>query len=507
MNSKNLGQTLAIALGMIIGIYAAISILLNPTGGISGLSKLLALLGIVIGILNPKGGLFFLVVQAVYADEIKRIGVYYGVQSTQTVSEILIGPLLTLCAINVSVIHGFVRKQFKIDALGGALYLIAPAVGAIMFIKGLEGGVMLSGYLAATTALYITVIPICYGIFRSQEEWVKFVSWQIVVAIPAGLWAIWQYFHGFNSIEWSYANSGLSRVHSLQMMHEEPRVFGLFGSASALGCVGTYAIFSAWRTVRYRKHRLIFSLITLLYFAVVFFSQQRTLLVFPLIVLFLSFAFRRASTTLLTYLAIAVIGVLAVMNATYLNQEGLTKVNDAIAGNDRWSRSVLNVSTFSDRLRGWERLNRKESWSFFGTGEIVRSESVIDPTKQDYSADDYSHDIINRILINFGAVGLAAVFAIGTFFLVNLHKVIFLTRDWQTRKDGAFIMASIAPILLMALMGGDNFSTTPTNLQIWSIFSGIFLLRKLSTVKPMLSANSREFAADTPARAPLPTSY
>ncbi len=478
MNSKSIGQLLIIGLGLIVGIYAAIAILLNPTGGISGLSKLVTVIGVILGLVNPKGGLFFLVVQAVYADQMKRIGVYYGVQSTQTVSEILVGPLLTLCAINVSFLHGVIRGQFKIDLLGWALYLIAPVVAVILLIKGRESGFALSVYLAGTTSLYMTVVPICYGIFNSREEWLKFISWQVIVAAPAAAWGIWQYFNGFNAIEWSYALSGLSRVHSEQMSMREPRIFGLFGSASALGCVGMYGIFSVWRAIRHKKFRLLFIFLSIVYLTTIVLSHQRTILVLPLIVLPFAFAFRRFFTTLLIYGCAIAVFILAIFNSTYLVDKGLDDLNQAIVGENRWSENVMNVSTFSDRLRGWERLTRSSSWSWFGTEQVQTSAIVTTSNRPDYTSDDYSHDIINRVLINFGAVGLVTILLLTSIILIMLHRVIFRTKDKQLRRDGAFIMACIVPILMLSFMGGDNFSATPINLQTWSIFAGIFVIRK-----------------------------
>ena len=480
MQGKNIGQILGIILGVIVAIYAVVAIILNPTGGISGLSKLITILGVIIGIINPKAGLYFLVVQAVYCDEVKRVGVYYGVQSTQTVSEILIGPLLTLCALNISFLHGILRRQYKIDLLGWVLYALTPIVAAILLIKGRGDGLVLNIYLAGTTSAYLTLIPICYGVFNTFQDWVKLVSSQVIVAAPAAAWGIWQYFNGFNQIEWGYALSGLSRVHSVQMMMEEPRIFGLFGSASALGCVGMYGIFSFWRGAHYRKGRWGYMLLALVYFVVTVLSHQRSLLLFPIIVLVFSLAFRRKVTTILLYGSAFLVLVLGILNATYLREEGIEKIDGLIIGESRWSRNVMSVSTFSDRLMGWERLTRPETWSLFGTEKELTSSIVKSSINPDYQSSDYSHDIINRILINFGAVGLCATLLLAGIILYQLHNVIFRCKTSEQRKEGAFVMACIVPVLILSFMGGDNFSTTPINLQTWSIFAGIFVLKRTS---------------------------
>jgi hypothetical protein len=224
------------------------------------------------------------------------------------------------------------------------------------------------------------------------------------VVLTAAAWGIWQYFNGFNEMEWSYALSGLSRVHSEQMAMRDPRIFGLFGSASALSCVGMYGVFSLWRAVRYKESRFIFGMLSILYLVTIVLSHQRTTLVF--LILF-AFAFRRIFSTILVYGCTFSVYLIAILNSHYLLDQGLDQINQVILGKSRWSENVMIVSTFSDRLRGWERLTRASSWSWFGTDTVLTSNVLATVTRgQDYTSDDYSHDIINRVLINFGAVGL-----------------------------------------------------------------------------------------------------
>jgi hypothetical protein len=63
-----------------------------------------------------------------------------------------------------------------------------------------------------------------------------------------------------------------------------------------------------------------------------------------------------------------------------------------------------------------------------------------------------------------------------------LLRVVFRSNAYITRNEGAFIMASIIPILILSFMGGDNFSMTPINLKIGSIFAGIFIIRKTFSI-------------------------
>ena len=514
MESKNISQAIFVVAALVVAIYAAFAILLNPTGGISGLSMLITIGGVLLGIINPKAALYFLAAQSIYSDEIKRIGVFYGVTSDQTISEILVGPLLTICAINASFLYGVLRSNYHIGKLGWGLYSVIPlvAIGIILGQGGISGlfggGFKLTLYLAGTASLYMTLVPVCYGLFRTHDEWVEFISWQVVVAAPAAAWGIWQYYNGFNVIEWTYARSGLSRVHSNQMLNfPYPRIFGMFGSESAIGCTGIYGAFSFWRGIRYKKKRLIFLAIALVYLAAIILSQQRSLLLYPLIILSFTFAFRHRITTVGIYSSVLSLFILGIINSTYMLQEGLEKINRAIAIKGSWGERVFNVDTFSDRLRGWERLSKADSWSLFGTG--LSGGVELAGTKYDA---DYNHDIINKILINFGAVPLFFGIVLAFSLLYQLHAVIHRSGDRQFRNDGAFAMACIVPVLILSSIAGDNFTTTPINLQIWSVFAGIFILKRIleeqrktihANVPPASHPNNKTTNRLQPPRRPL----
>lgn len=488
MESKKIGQTAAIIGGLILATVMAFVIQTNSTGGIAGLSKLFTFIGLVIGLVSPRAGIFFLAGQAMYSDELKRIAAYYGTFSTQTVQEVLIGPLLTLCAINVSFIVGVIRKKYEIDRLGLLLYLIIPIIGAGLLLgsRATGLGLTLKLYNTATICLYITLIPVCYGLFSNLDEWVSFISLQVLLAVPAAAWGIWQYYNGFNAMEWAYGLSGLSPTHTGQMLlGPKPRIFGLFGSASAYGSVHIYGAFAIWRACHVNKKRILYLCSGVIFLAAAVYSEQRSLLLYPFIFLLLSYLFRRFITTAAVYSTIFVGYIAGALSASYFLTEGLENINKMIAVDTPWGQNVLTVNTFAERLYGWERLTKPETWSLLGNKNAIEA-------SYDLNAG-INHDIINKILIGYGAVGLlcAVTFVAVLFYL--LHRFIFQTTDLKTRNCGAFIMACTVPIIIMSFIAGDNFSTTPTNMQIWSVFSGVFIIKKL-TKKKLLFNNAQSLS-------------
>lgn len=480
MNQKNLFNVAVVIVMVLLGMWTGVSILMNPTGGIAGLSKLVTVVCVVISIIKPKTGLFVLAAQAIYVDQLKRVGVYYGAISMQTVQEILIGPLLTLCALNAGFLIHLAFGRVKMPLYGWALYSIGTALGLYFLAGGAIGGgdsFTKRVYNAGTASAYTTVIPLAYALFPEVRDWVKFLSFQVLLVVPSAGWAIWQYFNGFSDMEWAYARSGLSKVHTSQMLFFiEPRVFGFFGSASALGCLCIYFTFSVWRTLAIPKRRFAFAFFSLVIFVALVCSTQRSALLSPFIFGVFIFCFRTRLKTIALYGALAVTFILGVVNSTWLLDEGLDKINDAISNDGKWSSQVLKVSTFSDRLRGWERLKRRDSWSLLGTGEELRSQTV----GMSENSEDFSHDMINRVLMKVGALGLFAIVAFGGAIAYTLHKVVWNLPKGHQRWTGAISLGIGVPICLMSVSGGDNFTATPYNLAIWSAFAGIFVIRKIN---------------------------
>ena len=479
MNSKSLITIGFTVLGVIFAVFAGVAILMNPTGGIAGVSKLVTAICAICAFVSPRRGLFILAAQAIYTDELKRVGVYYGAVSMDTVQEILIGPLLTLCALNCGFLVQVMFGKVKMSALGWALFGIAPILGLYFLSGGGIGGgdtLMKRAYNAGTAGLYTTVIPLSFGLFRELKDWVKFLTFQTVLVVPSAGWAIWQYFNGFNNMEWTYARSGLSPVHTSQMLEFiRPRVFGFFGSASALGCLSVYFAFAAWRTYAIRSWRWLFLLFSAILFAGIIVSTQRGTLILPFLFVIAMFCAYSKLRTFAFYGILGSVFIIGVWQSTWLLDEGIDKANAAVASNSKWGSEVLTFGTFSDRLRGWERLKRPESWSIFGTEtELTSSVASID-----VASGDYSHDMINRVLIRTGAMGLGAVVILGGLLALTLHRTVWRLSKGEARSAGAFALGVTIPIILSSAAGGDNFTATPYNLAIWSVFGGVFLLKRI----------------------------
>lgn len=491
MNDSNaIGRFILVMITLVTSVIISVLMVTNPTGGLAVLVQVCTVILTLVALISPRSGLFVLVPVVIWIDEIKRLAVYYGGTYSSTVVTALAMPLIILCGINLGFLLSVLFARVKVERVGWLLYLLAPTIGGAVFFAS-EGSFADRGQRAANISLYMSLIPIGAVYFKGIDDWRKFYMMQAIIALPAAAWAIKQYYFGFDHIEWTYAKSGLSKVHYVQMVFaDNPRVFGLFGSASALGCASIYAAFSWWCGFRYRRWRWFWILIAAAYTYVLVCSTQRTSLIYPLIVAIFCFVFRSRLKTALVYAFVLGVFVVGVLSSTYMLNEGLEKINIKLSsinknyfGDSEWGRRVLIVSTFSDRLRGWERLNHAKSWSLTGTDKAKRGAGSI----IGYEDDEYNHDIINKILISYGVIGLLVVALPAVFVIIVLHRVVYSAPNNELRNDAAFVLALGLPIIGLAFVGGDNFSANPINLQIWSALGGLFVCRKYFKSVHMLS--------------------
>jgi hypothetical protein len=473
LDSKSITHALLILGGLFLGLITAVSMATSVQGGLAALTPLITIILTIIAIVKPRLGLYCLVPLVIWVDQYKRLAVYFGGVDSMIVIQTLAMPFIILAALNVGYILNILFGRIKLEPIAIVFYGIAFLVGCGVFFT-MDAALTERAQRAANIGGYLTLIPITHAYLRTFDEWRKFFAMQVIWALPAAAWAIKQYYYGFDDIEWTYARSGLSRVHYSQMFGIlEPRVFGFFGSASALGCAAIYCAFSWWHCLRYREKRFFWAFSGIVLLWVLVCSTQRTALFYPALVLIASFVFRTKFRICTAYAAAFMIFILAVINSDYLLNQGLEKINNAISPKEGWGSQVLRVSTFSDRIRGWQRLKRPETYSLFGTGKEQKAVNL----GIDVNASDYNHDVINKILINVGVVGFAAILIPGIGLLVMLHRTAYQHVSRQSRNDAAFALALALPVIGLSFIGGDNFNTNPINMQIWTSFVGVLILR------------------------------
>ncbi len=472
------GSNISRALGILIAVPASLIIafwvMTNPTGAISGLSKLLTITIAFIALVNPKRGLIFIIPQILYTDEIKRLAVYYGAVSYSTVYEVLLGPIISILMLNAGYLAGVVFGRYSLSK-NWVLATLLIGVICVAIAGTTTGGIATRAQAALNIGLYMTFIPLMGVLINDAQEARQMMKVQLWMALPSIAWGIQQYYNGFSPLEYGYARTGLSPVHFAQLFgYEKPRPFGFFGSATGYSCVGIYGALSLYFTLKGGKINLLFLLVTLVYLMGIFVYKARGCTLIIPIIFFGAWCFNGRIRTLGYYVTVGSLLFSGIIFAEKLLYVGLNKINQAIAVNTDWGREVLNVSTFSDRLKGWILLGKPSTYSPFGRlfekgeeGRIVGQNDA-----------DFHHDIITSIVLETGVVGLLLTVGIGAFFLFKTHSYLLRIQSPARRWEASMFLACGFTVSVISITTGNIFTTVPLNFAIWTAFGSFAVLCK-----------------------------
>ena len=100
LDSNQVSKGLIILLGIGIGLFMAVFVTTNVTGGLAALIPLITVSLSLLAFVNPKAGLFALIPLVIWVDEFKRLAVYFGGTYSMTVVQALAMPFVVLAALN-----------------------------------------------------------------------------------------------------------------------------------------------------------------------------------------------------------------------------------------------------------------------------------------------------------------------------------------------------------------------------------------------------------------------
>ena len=486
----------AIAAGILmLAVYLTSNIIENENGGISAAVRTIGICLAIWAFVRPKAGLYIVSVEAFSVDFVKKVAVYYGAVSTNTIIEVLIVSMLALTATILGVlIQGVALRRYKIAPLNWVLLGGSLLLGAAIFLASRnEDGFAKAGENAFNAAAPITLALPMTIFLADQGELNKLLRLQFSLAVIWAAWGIRQYYFGFTQLEWFYAETGLSQVatqHMLLLSGEDPRPFGFGSGAPNYGVISVYVAYGFWHLSQYRNHRLLYILGTLTVFWGLVTSLQRTSLLIPLFILGFFYFFRTKGRTIFAYASAILVFLLGVTFAEYLYIH-LDDINHAISTSGYWGEKVLNVSTFSDRLSSWMTLKSPEIYSLFGLQDPIGS-----------------HDIFTRIIVSYGVVGLGIVLMSAATCAWFLHRTLLRIADPDDRRFATFLLAATVPSVALGMAGGGNFTSNPTNIQIWTFFGAAVSLvihSKLvdPVVKPSLATIREALARQSADRRPM----
>ncbi len=444
----------------VAAIYAIFDVVMGSSGPLAVAAKWLGISIVLVSFVRPKIGIFALGIFCFYGDYYKKLAVCYGTVSMDTVIEVLAINMAILGA----VIAGTVNQMFL---TGNRPHKAIVAVGGIsMFVTCMlmltDGPLTGRVQLAVNGGLYISLAGVIAYQYKREGSSLNISRFHYLLGLPWVGVACYQYVYGFSDMDYFYARTGLSSVFSQHFFMENPRVFGLAGSASAYGAISLLCTYGLWRMTQSGENRALYFIGSIIYLIGLVISEQRTTLLLPFIVLGVWQMFKSTGGTRLFYSVTLSVAFLGVSFSGFLleNINSAESTLNSMTGGSGWAGNVLRVGTFSDRLKGWTRLTKPESYSLFGTKLSNPDTDIL------YTDDEYAHDMINSILQNYGVIGLLACGALLFFTLRAAHRMVLEAQTSVARSTSAFTLANLSVALFFTLLGGSNLHTVPLNLII-----------------------------------------
>lgn len=460
--NKSITPILITLTGIIIGISIIVSAMSATTSGISNVIKWFGLGLALASFFNPRSGLYIITVEAFFTDYLKKLAVYYGNVSYETITEVMgVVVVATCCCFAGRLVQTLLVKQQRSVLPEYMLYgLFGMYTMLILFIEK-DTGMVSAGQRAFNGGVYLGVSGLCLGLLKSQED-----VWRLVkVVVFCGLvWAIVclkQFWFGFSEIEHFYAETGLSSTSSNQMFlgryggAESARPFGLGSGLPNYTSIALVFLFAAILTIRegtFMK-RLFYFLVALVILASCIASQAKSTIVFAIVVPPLAYFILRPYLGKVTLLAsVSLIACLIYYSESLLYS--LEDINDRLLTflhlGDSWS-----IRTFAPRLEAFIELKDPNNWQMIGGEGILGHSQVV--------------ELISRLGFLPALLLLCAWLAVTFAVQHHLSKI--------TKQDGyqaPLIFVSCAMVTVGVMLTGNGMFAQPTALVV-AIGIGVFL--------------------------------
>ncbi len=468
-------QGIVITIGLILSVLAVPWILESSTGAIGPAILIVGFAGACIALVRPRAGLYLAAFEVIYLDYFKKLAVYYGEVSELTIMQVLVVGMVTILCVYLGVLIQFILGRTTLRStdflLFGGMGILTVATFAVVFAQ--SRSIAQAGQLAINLSIYAGLVVVMPVLFRDERDLERFLKFVVLCFIPWSIMGLKQYFFGYGRMEWFYAETGLSPVATSQFFagieqYGEPRPMG-FGSGSVnFGVVSLLLPLCVWMLVFNRKQRVIWAVSTAFILIAMIVSMQRAAMILPFVGLAFYFFTKGPVRLTIGYAGLSIVIALGIIFSDTLLKT-LDDVNQAIASEGRWAGTVLRVGTFSDRLKGWERLKDPATYSLIGAVESG------DMTNTGIGKGDY-HDVINVILDATGVVGLTLTILAAIACAAVVHRIIFSIEDVRRRSLARLLMAAMVPIFVSGMLGGANFHANPFNLVMWMHIAAIYCL-------------------------------
>ena len=431
-----------------------------------------------VALINPKAGLYLLIIVTGYLDLTKRLGVLTDSLSEFDISVTLaVAPALML-AICIGVLIRHVLERKKMEKWQLTLLLIVISLMAAVAVQSFHegGGILNSAQNFLYTGGYLPLIIITSIIFPKPEEGTKVLRFALWVYLPVALYGIWQQFFGFSDFEHRFLESGFTMTVG-DLDEARPRPFSTLNSPHTLSvCTAIFAGVSLLIPLKREKRCLWQFPMGVLYAVSCVATLGRSGIFIIPIFLIAYLCFRKGWSTWAFYGAILGALVLLMINAEPV-LKSLGSLEDMLPITDDVSEEAFHLGTFSERLMSFTNaLNNPQFHTLFGNPEAAKPDAL-----HSYE-ETVAHDQITQTLVRYGFVGLAFSALMASIGLWFGHRIVLRLTEPIKRNIAIAILSIVASVIYSGMLFGSHLALFPVDVFL-ALLIGILVVCCLSPQK------------------------
>jgi hypothetical protein len=456
---------LIIAIGGTLGVLVITDLLSGSGNSLAKLARTLAAAGFVASVLNPRLGVYLLVLSTAYLDLLKRMLVFYDRPTMIDLYYVLgVAPLI-MAGVTAGILAGGLLGRFHLHRMHWLMLVFAIACnGMVALVAIQDGGLMNAGKVVANDSFYCLLLFAVPVLFRSLDDFWKLIRFALWVFVPVAAYGIYQSIHGLSMFEIAYLQSGLT-IMIKELDDVRPRPFSTLNSSGALAfaCATMFVLsLLPWILSNRRRviaeHRWVYAMMAVLFFAATVASLARSAHIVWMIALPCLFFFSTRRRMLMFY-GSALTGYLTLVMSSAWILKMLPYWDSFMPKGMPFLAQLTRLQTFSDRLKSFDQLKRAETYSWLGLDhEIV------------------SHDAITTGIARYGMLPMATVALVGMLLLVKVHRALLKLPSVNERRAASLLLGLSAATFAGGALVGGVFGTFPNNVYWWMMIGGLAMM-------------------------------
>jgi hypothetical protein len=440
----------------------------NP---LTGTLVIAAVAGFLVAIINPKAGIYLLIVGTGYVDLVKRLGILAGDLSYSDVVVALAAPPILCVCICAGVVLQCISRPRRFKRWQYVVLAVSSFLMISVLMKGGSGGAGLLDALQdfANSGAYLPLILITGILFPEPEDVKQLIKFCLIVYIPVALYAIWQQLYGLNSFEISYMQTGFTITVGL-LEDVRPRPFSTLNSPHALTVMTALLALLAFFTHLKESKRAGWQIpLGILFMGGCWASLSRVGWVLFALGVIGWICFRRGSTTIGFYGLVTAMFVVLILNADPL-VESLDYLQQKLPGGSALNEQTFRIETFSDRLYSLRNMMTNPIFhTWFGNRDLHG------PSIEAVARDEVVHDQLTQILVRFGFVGLGVFLFLLVGALCLTHRCALAQRDPETRTTAIALLTVLTAIVYSGILFGSHLGVFPINVFFSVLVGALFV--------------------------------